>query len=401
MAQINQQSIKNSNLKSIYNHIYESDGISRTQLSKSIGLSKTTISTLVNELIEREFIYDSGTSVTEDVGRNPNYLHIQFNSYYVINVLWINNSVEVDLVDIAGKTVYSKNLRLKKNDTYISLSKKHIYESLLNKVSKDKILGITIVVSAMVDPKRNIFYSTTLNMSGGEQKNLIPKIKETFNDFPVALLNDTACYAYAEKVYANVKESDFVFINFSYGIGATLFINNQMVGNANGATTQFGHYSVDPNGKTCVCGNRGCIEATMGEHVLKERVKETGNSNLLNNLEQVTFADLGEAAKQGDKIAQDVIKSMAKEFSYALSNLISIVHPKLIVLGGKSKGLESLFLNEIRNNLKHTGFKKLVEEVNISYSKLNQKKYILGSMKYFFDMYFKFTDDLAGSMFIG
>lgn len=401
MKIVNQQLIKDENLKSLYNYIYSSDGISRAHLAKLTHLSKTTVSTLIDELINRKFIYDSGTSVTDSVGRKPNSLHIKPNSYYVINIVWIDNTIDAYLVDITGKNVYEEHLQLEGQDTYISLSQKCIYESILTKVTKDRILGICVVVSAMIDTRRNVFYSTTLNISEAGQANLINDLKLAFKNFSVTLLNDTACYAYAEKIYAKVTETDFAFINFAHGIGATLFIDNEMVGHAGGASTQFGHYSVNHEGKLCVCGNRGCLEATMGEPALKERVNETGQSIFLSKLEKITFADLGQAAKQGDMVAQAVIKSMAKELSYAISNLISTVDPKLIILGGESKRLGDLFLNEIKQNLKAIGFRRMVDNVNVCYSKLNQDSYLMGATKYFFDQHYKFTEDISNSLFIG
>lgn len=156
---------------------------------------------------------------------------------------------------------------------------------------------------------------------------------------------------------------DFAFINFGHCIGATLFIDGEMVGNAGGASTQFGHSSVNPEGKLCVCGNRGCLEAVMGEPALKERVEEAGHSMFLSRLDTVTFANLGQASQQGDMVAQAVIRSIAKELSYAISNMITMVNPKLIILGGNSKKLNDLFLNEIRKDLKEVGFRRMVDNV--------------------------------------
>ena len=229
MKVVNQIIIKDANLKNLYNLIHSNDGISRAQLAKLTNLSKTTVSTLIDELTSRNFVYDSGTSETDSVGRKPNSLHIKPNSYYVVNIVWINNTIDVFLMDIAGKTVYGEHMELKGCDTYVTLSQRCVYNSILSKVEKDKILGICVVVSAMIDPPQNVFYSTTLNISEAEQANLIHDLDTAFCDFPVALLNDTACYAYAEKIYAGVKESDFAFINFSHGIGATLFIDNEMM----------------------------------------------------------------------------------------------------------------------------------------------------------------------------
>ena len=72
MKLVNQQVIKNTNMKRLYTSIYSSPGISRAHLAKQTKLSKTTVSTLVDELIEREFIVDSGIGESDSIGRKPN-----------------------------------------------------------------------------------------------------------------------------------------------------------------------------------------------------------------------------------------------------------------------------------------------------------------------------------------
>ncbi len=401
MELVNQQLIKNENMKLLYNTIYDNSGISRAQLAQQTRLSKTTVSTLIDELITRDFIYDSGANDTTSVGRRPNSLHVKAESYYIIVISWIESYVNAYLIDITGSTTYDEHLHLNDNDTYISLSRKYVDESILTKLPRDKILGICVVVSAMIDRNAGEIYSTTVSLPKSGNVNLIDTLKSTFTDFPVALLGDTPCFAYAEKTYAHITEPDFVLINFDRGIGATIFNSGKMIGRADGASTQFGHYSIDPQGDLCTCGNRGCLEAVWGEHALKKRVSEAGTSPALNRLPAITFSSLGSAALYGDVISQKVIVTMAESFSYALANLISIVNPKLIILGGKSTYLGDLFLEKLKEKLKVVGLKKMVDKVEIKYSKLDSNAYLNGAMKYFFDNYYAFTEESRDAFFIG
>jgi len=388
-------------MKLLYNAIYNNSGISRAQLAKMSNLSKTTVSTLIDELITRGFVYDSGVTDSNNVGRKPNSLHVKPSSYYVVVFSWLENNINAYLIDITGATTFEQHLKLQDEDTYVSLSRKCMDEDILALVSRNQILGVCVVVSAMIDSLNEEIYSTTLSLPKSEGVNLIASLKSTFFEFPVAVLEDTACSAYAEKAYARVTEPDFAFINFSRGIGATLFIRNQMVGKADGASTQFGHYSVDPNGILCVCGNRGCLEAMMGESALAKRVKAEGGSPALNRLPAITYATLGNAALYGDAVSQKVIKDFAHFLAHALANLISIVNPNLIILGGKSILLGNLFLDEINKTLQSTGFRKMVDSVTVEYSKLDSNAFINGAMKYFFDVHYSFTKDSSNSFFIG
>lgn len=402
MRLMTQQLIKDSNMKLLYASIYNQPGISRTLLSKKTRLSKTTVSTLVDELIERRFIMDSGASPNSDtVGRKSNLLYARSGSYYVTVLHWEGNAVHLHMVDIAGGPVYRETHLLGEEDTYLSVSREFFYHSFIKKFAAEKILGVCIVVSAMIDAAREEVYSTTLSLPSLDKENLFQKLQSAFPGYAVAFLEDTACCAYAEKIYANIKEKNFAFINFSHGIGATLFIEGNMLGKASGAFTQFGHYSVDPQGPLCICGNRGCLEALISEYHLKERIASTGNIRCLDHLDKITFSDLGQAALYKDPQVLKLLSQMAHELALALGNLICTVNPSLIILGGKIPSLGTYFLEEVRKNMEHIGFRRMVDHVDIRYSTLNSDSFLSGAMKYFFDTYYCYTSDMHSGFFVG
>lgn len=401
MKLVNQQLIKDTNLKHLYTAIYASPGISRTALAKQTHLSKTTVSTLVDELIEREFILDSGISTCDSIGRKPNCLHPRANSYYVLVLNWVENIVHACLVDIAGSSIYEKKYKLTPNESYISCSVDCLYQSILKQYDSKRILGICVVVSAMIDAVHNEVYSTTLSLPNSERENLIDALRVAFPEFPVAFLEDTACYSYAEKVYGKINENNFAFLNFSRGIGATLFIEGNMLGKASGSFTQFGHYSLNPNGTLCTCGNHGCLETLISENRLKSRIAEFGSIPSLESQDYVTFSDLGKAVTFRDPVAINMVRQLAWELAQALGNLICTFNPSLIVLGGKIPPLGEFFLKEVQNGLKKTGFPKMVDSVTVRYSTLPSDSFFNGAMKYFFDIHYRFTQQNSSAYFIG
>lgn len=401
MPLVNQQLIKNTNMKRLYSSIYVHPGVSRANLAKETHLSKTTVSTLVDELIAREFVLDSGTSEAWAIGRKPNCLYVRMNSYYVLVLNWVENMVHAYLIDVAGNTLYEESREVAPGETYVTCSIPWIYDSVLQHCDPGRVLGICVVVSAMIDAAHNEVYSTTLSLPAMGNDSLIDALKTAFPEYPVAFLEDTACYAYAEKVYGEITEKNFAFLNFGRGIGATLFIEGKMMGRASGSFTQFGHYSVDPNGPPCICGNHGCLEALISEHTLKNRISEFGVIPSLAGRDNVTFADLGRAATFRDPSALALVRQMAWELAQALGNLICVVNPSLIILGGKIPALGDLFLNEVRVNLKKVGFRKMVDLVTVRYSSLPFDSFLNGAMKYFFDIHYCFTEENEAKFFVG
>lgn len=402
MKLVNQQLIKNTNLKLLYNSIFENRGISRAALAKKTGLSRTAVSALIDELTENGFLYDSGTGDSAGVGRKPNCLELCSGNHYIAVFGWEEKRVHAQLIDICGSTLMQQELDRTPGDSYTQLCRALLEERMLTLIRSTQLLGLCFVLPAMIDPEKETVYSTTISLAqDGGEAGVLPLLRETFSDYAQAVLNDTACAAYAEKVYTAIPEKDFAFIRFSRGIGAALFIQDRLLGRACASYIQFGHFSISPQGPPCPCGNNGCLELMLSEEALPGRIRAEGTSSSLLSQPSLNYADLGRAALYGDQTALQVIRKMAREFSFALSNLICLVHPRLIVLGGNASSLGPVFLEEIRLSLQETGFRRMTENVRIRYSGLDAYACYNGAMKYFFDIHYQFTGSMKGSFFIG
>jgi Transcriptional regulator/sugar kinase len=270
----------------------------------------------------------------------------------------------------------------------------------VQKLNRDeaRIIGLCMILPAMIDSKNQRILSTVLEL--GEETEVIPRICEKYPQFPVAFYNDTACYAYAEKIYSGRREESFVFVNMNQGIGAAFFFDGKMFGGANGMQTQLGHYSVEPNGVACSCGNNGCLEVMIGEKALRRVAAEFGADSLLEK-QEIRYSDVAETADKGNKEAGMMMNKIADYLSGGLSNLISLIRPDRIVIGGSGAELGENFLRELTNNIKRRGFHRMVNEVDICYSALGKEACQKGAMRYFFDYNYIFTEDINGRIFLG
>ena len=165
MKLVNQQLIKNTNLKQLYNSIYQNPGTSRAQLSKDSHLSKTAVSSLVDELIARKFVYDSGTGGSTTVGRKPNSLLLRAEQYYVAVLCLEEDRLNAALVDITGVSSLPMQMEASSPEAYIPLCRDYIEQTVLTRIRKEQLLGICIVVPAMIDPDKREIFATTLNLS--------------------------------------------------------------------------------------------------------------------------------------------------------------------------------------------------------------------------------------------
>lgn len=406
MELVNQQLIKSSNLKLVYGCISTHSGISRSALAKQTRLSKTTVSALVDELMGRGLIQDLGAQEpaasgnSGSKGRRPNSLCVCSGRCYVIVLLWGRYYIDAHLTDISGTSTPVSRVEARNPSSYVTGSRQCV-DSILEQrgLDKNQILGVCIVIPAMIDMEGERIFSTPLHFSQHGDASLIKELKTAFYDFKTAVLNDTACCAYAEKVCTTLHEPDFAFINFDRGIGAALFIRGEMLGHASASYTQFGHCSVDPEGPVCPCGNRGCLEITLSQEALwKQYLLLKGAC-----LEQspCPYRDLGYAAATGDPDACRVLHGAALIFARALGNLICLVRPRLIVVGGKGRELGDFFLNETERQLKQTGFQLMTDSVTLKYSLLDAGACFVGAMNYFMDVRYSFSQDAEPCFYLG
>ena len=112
MKLVNQQVIKNNEYETaLYFHLFQSRNIQSTPCQTDEAQQDNRIY-LVDELIEREFIVDSGIGESDSIGRKPNCLQVRMNSYYIVVMNWHENTVEAYLVDIAGTSVFHEARKL-------------------------------------------------------------------------------------------------------------------------------------------------------------------------------------------------------------------------------------------------------------------------------------------------
>ena len=387
MKTINQQTIKSNHLKLVYSLISKHGFISRAKIAGITKLSKTTISALTDELINTGYIVDTGTDDRTALGRKPNLLALNSSENFVAVIAWYRNSLVSALVDTAGEIRYQQETSLSEEDNVACIADA-VHSSLIPAAGSGRILGVCIVVPAMVDNENKQILSTVLRLRDGDT--VIDRIRKAVPDYPLAILNDTACYAYAECVYSNIKKEEVAFINLSKGVGAVLISKGVFLRGANGMMTQFGHYSVDRNGRQCVCGNKGCLECLVGENWLE---LPAGNKILFNDLRRLT--------DEGNSQAISLLERLAEDMAFGLSNLISLFNPKLIVIGGTGIILGERYLSLVKEKLQTVGFPQFVKNVRVRFASIDEQAELKGAARYYLEQHFTFDGNTKDKLFLG
>lgn len=395
---ITQQRIRSENLKQIYQLVNQNIGVSRARLAKITELSKTTVSSLVDELIEGGYIVDCGAGTSQQQGRRPNELRVNGAGNVVAVISWRRARLDVALVASDSKVLLRSQVPLEEQDDGVEKITRTFFEMLLPAVGESRLLGVSIIIPGIVDGERRRILSTVIGV--GFEDSVVNRLEKALEGYPVCLLNDTACFAYAESVFTHIDEAYFAYINVSKGVGACLFADGKMLRGAGAIATQFGHFSIDRNGPQCACGNRGCLERIVGENALSERAAACGMDMSLFTGRKLLYSDVGAMAQDGDACARALIRGLAQDLAFGISNLISLFNPSLIVIGGTGVNLGPYFLSDINESLSNMGFREFVSHVWLQYSQLGLDSELVGAARYYIDHYYDFLEHMQSGLFL-
>jgi glucokinase len=139
---------------------------------------------------------------------------------------------------------------------------------------------------------------------------------------PVFLENDANVAAVAEhKRGAGRGVRNLAYVTWSTGIGSGLILDGRLYSGTHGSAGELGHMVLDPNGPTCFCGMRGCVEAYASGHSIASRAGRPA-------------AEVFRAAEAGDPEAAGIVEQAARMVGLGLLNLTNLVDPEIIVMGG-------------------------------------------------------------------
>lgn len=397
---ITQHIIRSENLRQIYHLIDRNAGISRASLANVARLSKTTVSSLVDELIRGRYVMDCGTG-DQDVrqqGRHPNALRVDGTANVVAVISWRHTRLDIALVSSDSRMVYRGQVPLGEQSDGVEQICSAFFGTLLPAAGDARMMGVCIIIPGIVDEERKRIFSTVIGV--GYDDPVVERLSAALAGYPVCFLNDTACFAYAERVFTPVREPYFAYVNVSKGVGACLFAEGQMLRGAGAMATQFGHFSIDRDGPLCDCGNRGCLECLVGENALGRRAAERGLDVSGLNRRRLQFGDVAALADAGSETARALVGDLGKDLAYGISNLISLFNPSLVVVGGTGVNLGPSFLESIRTALAGMGFPEFVSRVRVEYSQLGLDAELTGAAQYYIDTYYDFTGGTRQQLFL-
>lgn len=337
-----QELVHDMNLKLVLTQIIDEGPISRASLAKKLGLTKATISSIVQKLIDKHLVVEIGSDNTSR-GRKP--ILLTFNPYcgHAITIDLKEESLSIMTCHLNGEHLkinhYSNN---KQADEIIDYLISLIHETLDTLPSSPYgVVGICIGIHGVVHQNQILFtpYSPYASID------FVTALQEHFS-IPTYLENEANLSIIGEKAFC-YNYANMIGISIHSGIGLGLIINHELFSGYNGNAGEFGHTIIEPNGLACPCGNLGCFEQYASERALLLQFAK------LKKIPKATLKMLIEAYTHEEEEAVMLIEQFIKYMAIGINNILNIFNPEVIVINSALVTLLPNLLDQIKPLLKN------------------------------------------------
>ncbi|CAM3959267.1 ROK family protein [Mesobacillus thioparans] len=374
----NQHVVKKNNKALVLSLIIEKETISRADIAGVTGLNKTTVSSLVNELLEEDLIYESGPGVSSG-GRRPVILHFNKKAGYAIGIDIGVNYILAVLTDLKGQIIVEKSQNLTRTSySAIMNNVQTMIQSLMENMPESRygIVGIGVGVPGIVNKEGSVLLAPNLGWTNIQLKEDLEKM---FN-VPIIIENEANAGAVGEQQFgAGQDYENILYVSAGIGIGVGIILNNELYQGKSGFSGEMGHMIIELNGKHCNCGSRGCWEAYASENALLEMAGENIDS----------LESLIELAQNGEKSAIDLFEKIGQYLGFGINNIINTFNPDQVIIGNRLAMVREWIEQPILTTIENHTLAFHQKETHLEFSKLGKYSTALGVSAFVVDNFIK------------
>ena len=365
----NRDDVRQHNLSALLRMIHQAGTVSRSQLTASSGLNRSTISDLVTELQELGLVFETEASAT-GVGRPS----LQVSASDLVVAFSVNTDVDavtVAVVTLAGEVIAKRREATNQPTAEQAVA---IAEKLITKLRADlkpgsRIVGIGVAVPGQVRVADGVVRLAP--HLGWVEVPLGPMLAQS-TGLPVFCDNDASLGCVAEIIYGNAKGfTDVVFLfSGSGGIGGGVVINGRQLRGASGYAGELGHVRVASTKEKDYSGLEGTLESLVRRNDFLEVFKLFAATD-----EELLL----EISRTSAPKALRIIEAQTDILASALGSFVNIFNPQVIVLGGFLTGLLAKNQDRLLAGLKHNSLAAANERVLIRQSGLGSNMIMIGA----------------------
>jgi len=386
-----QASVKTNNLRLILGTIIRHDPLSRADLVRHTNISKPTVSSLTDELLKRSIISEMGVGQSKG-GRKPILIHFNRMARYFLAFEMGRASYRIALADLKG-TILQKIGGEFPGEATFGERLELLHTCIGNILDSEGTVPEKILKMICIAPGVYVGEGNELRWYPGNEKNVPEDITRYFQKLfncDIKIEHSTKLSLLGEKVAGKAKNhKNVLYIDFAYGLGSAIMINGTVYSGPNKSAGEIGYFYSNPdefkNG-SIVPYEFGALEKKISGKALQARGREavikhshTKISEIAGgNIRNITSKTVFQAAMQKDPVAYTILSDSFTYFNMALSNMINMINPELVIFGGGFSNAGSFLLEFIENEIKN----KVLIMPLLEVSDLRNDSCILGAVQF-------------------
>jgi predicted NBD/HSP70 family sugar kinase len=334
-----QRAVRRHNLSVVLRQVVERGPRSRATIATDTGLNKSTVSSLVSELMEFGLLVERGAEHRGTAGRPGLVVDVARDGVVALGLEVNVDYVGVQATDLAGGSRYkgmeaADNRGRSVTDVFDRLG--DLTRGALEAVQAQGLrpIGATVAVPGLVDISHgSLLVAPNLHW---EDVPVIEMLRERIEDehLPLGVDNEANLAALAELWEgAATGVSDFMYCSGEIGVGGGLVLGGELFRGYRGFGGEFGHTTVEPDGLPCACGSRGCLETRAGLEPLLAAAGLNGDA-VHSRGSGKPVAELVRRAQEQDATALTALADCGRWLGIALGSVVNLLSPQAIVLGG-------------------------------------------------------------------
>lgn len=363
------------NRAQILNRLRIQGSASRADLARQTGLTRSTISRIVDELTEEKLVHEIAENQNLK-GRPGTLLTLNPLGGSAIGIEIGVHFISIMLTDFISTPIWHERKEIGDStdpETYIAQAEILISKAItIAGQNHLPVKGIGVAVWGMVNQlTHKIHFAPNLHW---HDISIEERWNKLFN-IPVIVENDANVAALGEYYFGNGKKiEDFIYLSMDIGVGAGIISNGHLFRGAIGYAGEIGHITIDPDGELCNCGKRGCLETKIGRKVIVDRYKN------LAHIDSIDLEKIIQRGQAGDPIARKIFEEAGESIGIGISSAVNLLNPSMIIFGWSLGQAISLILPGVRRTLNERCLPDLAENLILTSSRKGSDDALFGSI---------------------
>ena len=332
---MNNSSLKDANTKALQTYVLSHPGTSRVEIAKSLGLSKMTVTNIVTRLLAIGYLEERDESQKMSKGRPAKGLYLSSNSPKLIGIYVSKSSVTIAFLDFSFHILSKKTFQANEEALPDLLDE-------IDRIAREN-LNVKIVGIALSSPGDSSDKSEEKGILS--ETDLLRLLNEKY-PLPVLRVSALEAEALMELQFGSLKDvSEGLFIEVGEHLQAIIVHEGKILSLPGQSKAEFGHISIDYNGLSCECGNRGCIEAYASTSAMEKKLRDITKLKI----DFRGFCEL--QSKKNDSRIDWALKDMMDKLAAAFIAYVNLLHPSVIVLSGEGAYLPDRYLSRLEKTV--------------------------------------------------